>query len=137
MRTLLIILAWLWIPALPQSIALAAETPPAPVKPRKIQVEEFDKLRAQTNHIILDVRSAEEFKAGHVQGAANLSVQDPDFGKKIAGLDRSKTYLVHCARGRRSALATDQLVKAGFTNLVDFTGGFDAWQKSGKPVVKE
>lgn len=118
------------------SVGVAAETP-APIKPRQIQTEEFDQLRSKTNHVVLDVRSAEEFKAGHVKGAVNLNVQDPEFLKKAAELDRRKTYLVHCARGRRSAMASEQLTKAGFTNLLDFTGGFEAWKKAGKPVAKD
>lgn len=103
---------------------------------RKIQTGEFDRLRAKTNHVVLDVRTPEEFNAGHVPHAVNLNFQSPDFAKNIAGLDKGKTYLVHCARGRRSAAAVEQLGKAGITNVLDFTGGFDAWQKAGKPIEK-
>ncbi len=111
----------------------AADTAPSV---RKIQASEFDQLRAKTNHVVLDVRTPEEFKAGHVPHAVNLNLQSPDFAKNIASLDKGKTYLVHCARGRRSAAAVEQLGKAGITNVLDFTGGFEAWQKAGKPIVK-
>ena len=109
----------------------------ADAKPRKIQTEEFDQLRTKPNHVILDVRTVEEFKAGHLKDAVNLNVQDPGFSQKIGTLDRTKTYLVHCARGGRSARASDQLVKAGLTNVIDFTGGFEAWKKAGKPVTQD
>ena len=128
-----LVLGWILIVA--TSPALSAAD--APTAPKKIQVEEFDKLRTKPNHVVLDVRSAEEFKSGHVAGAVNMNVHDPEFGKKLQSLDKSKTYLVHCARGKRSALASEQLGKAGLTNILDFTGGFDAWQKAGKPVVKD
>lgn len=111
----------------------AADTAPSV---RKIQTAEFDTLRAKTNHVVLDVRTPEEFNAGHVPHAVNLNLQSPDFAKSIAGLDKGKTYLVHCARGRRSAAAVEQLGKAGITNVLDFTGGFAAWQAAGKPVEK-
>ena len=104
--------------------------------PRKIQIEEFDQLRSKTNYVVLDVRSPEEYKAGHVPNAVNLNVHDPLFAKQMSSLDATKTYLVHCARGRRSALATDQMNQKGLTNVLDFTGGFEVWQKSGKSVVK-
>ena len=115
----------------------AAEGSASDTKPRKIQTEEFDKLRTKPNHVILDVRTPEEFKAGHVKGAVNLNIQDPAFWKKVGDLDRRKTYLVHCARGGRSARASDQLGKAGLTNVIDYTGGFEAWKKDGKPVAKD
>lgn len=115
----------------------AADAAVADTKPRKVQTEEFDKLRTKPNHVILDVRTPEEFKAGHVKDAVNLNIQDPSFAQKVAALDQSKTYLVHCARGGRSARASDQLVKAGLRNVIDFTGGFEAWKKAGKPVTKE
>ena len=104
---------------------------------KKVQVEEFDKLRAKPNHVVLDVRTAEEFKAGHVAGAKNLDVHDPDFAKKLQSLDKSKTYLVHCAKGKRSAAASEQMSRAGLTNVIDFTGGFEAWKKAEKPIAKE
>jgi len=103
---------------------------------KKIKVEEFDSLRTKPNFQVLDVRTADEFKSGHVAGATNLNVHDPEFAKKLAALDKSKTYLVHCARGKRSAMATEQMLKAGLTNVLDFTGGFEAWIKAGKPVEK-
>ncbi|MBL9166947.1 MAG: rhodanese-like domain-containing protein [Verrucomicrobiales bacterium] len=115
----------------------AADAGASDAKSRKIQTEEFDRLRTKPNYLILDVRTPEEFKAGHVKDAINLNIQDPAFAQKVSVLDRSKTYLIHCARGGRSAKATDQLLKAGLTNVLDFTGGFEAWKKAGKPVTKE
>lgn len=57
------------------------------------------------NFVILDVRTPEEFAAGHLQDARNVSVngQSPSFTDAIAGFDRTKTYLVYCKAGSRSA----------------------------------
>src|SRR5437868_12048214 len=74
---------------------------------KNISVEEFDKLRADKNNVVLDVRTKKEFDAGHIPGAVNLDWNGPDFAKKAAELDKSKTYLVHCAAGVRSAKACD------------------------------
>src|SRR5438128_12007147 len=101
-----------------------------------INVEQFDKLRANTNTIVLDVRTPEEYSAGHIRGAKNIDINSPDFEKQIGQLDKSKTYLVHCAAGSRSARACRKLSKLNFTNCYNLLGGMRAWEKAGKPVEK-
>jgi rhodanese-related sulfurtransferase len=116
---------------------LAAEKPPVPKSVRNVGVEEFDKLRADKNHVVLDVRTPEEFAKGHIPGALNVDFNAPDFQKKVAELDKSKTYLVHCAGGVRSAKACTLMDKAAFANLVNLEPGYRAWEKAGKPVEKK
>ena len=101
----------------------------------KLSVEEFDKKRKEKDVVVIDVRTPEEFKAGHVPGAVNINIGDEDFDKKVAALDKDKTYLVHCARGGRSAQATGKM-KTELDKLYDFSGGMMAWEKAGKPVEK-
>jgi rhodanese-related sulfurtransferase len=115
---------------------MAAEKPPVPRSVKNVGVEEFDKLRADKNHVVLDVRTPEEFAKSHIPGAINVDFNAPDFQKKVAELDKSKTYLVHCAGGVRSAKACTLMDKAAFTNLVNLEPGFRAWEKAGKPVEK-
>jgi len=123
----------------------AQNSPPAPHGPkpptaktvRNVGVEEFDKLRANTNNVVLDVRTQKEFDAGHIPGAMNLDINAPDFQEKVGKLDKNKTYLVHCAAGARSAKACNAMDKLSFTNLVNLDPGFNAWQKAGKPVEKK
>ena len=103
---------------------------------KNIGVDEFDKLRKQTNTIVLDVRTSKEFVTGHIPGATNIDWYASDFEKKASGLDKSRTWLVHCAAGRRSASAADKLTGLRFTNVYNLEGGFNAWQKAGKPVEK-
>ena len=114
----------------------AEEAAHAHSKVKQVDVEQVDKLRAQKTNVVLDVRSEKEFKAGHIPGAVNLDVADPDFDAKAAKLDRSKTYITHCVIGHRSAKACDKLTAAGFTNILDFSSGLRAWEKAGKPVEK-
>src|SRR2546429_3251654 len=103
-------------------------------KVKIIGVEEFDKLRANKTNVVLDVRTPDEYKAGHIPGATNIDYTAPDFGEKIAGLDKDKTYLVHCAAGSRSARACKKLEGFGFKNLFDLHAGFSGWEEAGKPV---
>ena len=109
----------------------------APKAVRNVGVEEFDKLRHEKNTVVLDVRTEKEFKGGHIPGAVNLDFNAPDFQKKVAELDKSKTYLVHCAGGVRSGKACAIMDKTAFPNVVNLEPGFKAWEKAGKPVEKK
>ena len=108
----------------------------AQAKFKNVGVDQFDKLRQQTNAVVLDVRTPKEFAAGHIPGAVNIDWNAADFGKKAAELDKSKTYLVHCAVGGRSAKASDKMTALQLTNVYNLEGGMKAWEKAGKPVEK-
>src|SRR4051812_28522480 len=86
----------------------------------KVSVEEFDQMRKTDRAVVLDVRTPEEFNAGHVPGAVNLDVNSPDFDKKLESLDKNKTYLLHCQRGGRSARAAEKM-QPSVGNLFDIT----------------
>jgi rhodanese-related sulfurtransferase len=103
---------------------------------KNASVEQFDKLRSNTNNVVLDVRTKKEFESGHIPGAINIDWNGPDFEKQVSSLDRSKTYLVHCAAGVRSSKACNAMAKLKFTNCVNLETGFKAWEKAGKPVAK-
>ena len=103
---------------------------------RNVDVDEFAKLREDKKNVVLDVRTEKEYKAGHIPGARLIDIGSPDFDKQIAKLDKSKTYLVHCAAGGRSAKACKKMDTLGFTNLVNLTPGFKGWEKAGQPVEK-
>jgi rhodanese-related sulfurtransferase len=68
---------------------------------------------------VIDVRTPQEFAAGHLEGARNVDVEAADFASKIASLDKGAPYLVYCHSGRRSAIAAAQMATAGFTDIVD------------------
>ncbi len=103
---------------------------------KRVDVEEFDKLRADKKNVVLDVRTESEFKTAHIPGAINIDVNAGDFDEKAAKLDKGKTYLVHCAAGGRSARASKKLEGMGFKELYDLAPGFKGWEKAGKPVEK-
>jgi len=114
----------------------AAETKAPNTKVQRIDVEQYDKLRANTNNVLLDVRTKAEYEKGHIPGATNIDISSPRFDESVAKLDTNKTYLVNCAVGMRSARACKKLEGMGFKNLYDLAPGFDGWKKAGKPVDK-
>jgi phage shock protein E len=86
--------------------------------------------------VVLDVRTADEFSDGHIKGAVNLDFNGKDFKKAAAKLDPSKTYLVHCQAGGRSARSLPVLKEAGLQNLVHMADGFGGWADAGLPTRK-
>jgi len=103
---------------------------------KNVDVAGFEKLRAEKENVVLDVRTAKEFQAGHIPGAINIDVNAPDFPEKVTKLDKNKTYLVHCAAGVRSARACHKMSQLDFPKLYNLEGGFRAWEKAGNPVEK-
>lgn len=104
---------------------------------KNVGVADFDKFRADTNSVVLDVRTPKEFAAGHVPGAVHIDWYAADFDQKVGELDKGKTYLVHCAAGGRSAKACEKMTgKLGFAACYNLEGGFKAWERTGKPVQK-
>jgi rhodanese-related sulfurtransferase len=121
----------------PKAKPAHGDKPATPKPVRNVGVEEFDKLRADSKNTVLDVRTADEFAKGHIPGAVNLDYNAPDFQKKVAALDKNKTYLVHCAGGVRSAKACVVMDNLQFKSLINLEPGFRAWEKAGKPVEKK
>jgi rhodanese-related sulfurtransferase len=81
---------------------------------------------------VLDVRTPEEFAAGHLRGATNLDVQAADFRQRAGELDKDATYVLYCRSGGRAGAAGDMLADMGFTDVVN-AGGFDDLTAAGLP----
>jgi thioredoxin 1 len=104
----------------------------------KVSIEQFEKfLVEKSNALILDVRTPEEFAAGHVKGAVNLNIYDAGFKDALVKLDKSKPVLVYCKAGGRSADAATQMQALGFSEVYNFGGGMLAWANADKPMVKD
>ena len=92
------------------------------------------KLKAGDVHV-LDVRRAAEWEAAHIEDATwwpldNFKVSPPE-------LDHDAPIAVHCKGGYRSMIASSLLQRAGFKNVINVIGGFDAWQQAKLPSVSE
>ncbi len=102
---------------------------------KDISPQEFQKLIGE-NSIVLDVRTADEYNAGHLEGAVNIDFFSTNFMDEVLKLDKSKILLIHCASGGRSSKAMSQLSGKGFNYLYNMLGGFGAWKQSNLPIVK-
>ena len=120
-------------------VALADDDKKPEVKPaaKLVTPAEAEKLIAAKKVVVLDVRTPEEYAAGHIAGATNVNFNGKDFQAKLEKLDKDQTYLVHCAVGMRSAKACKKMDELQFRNLYDLQGGLNAWKKAGLPVAKE
>lgn len=96
---------------------------------------DFQAKAQEAGVILLDVRTAGEFAAGHIEGAINIDVEGMTFEGEIKGLDNTKTYAIYCQSGRRSRIAIETMTKAGFTKLFNLDQGIGSWQSAGLPVV--
>ena len=97
-------------------------------------VELAEQLRERPGEIqVVDVRKAGEWEAGHVEQAVLKPLSE--LTMKIADLDPEKPIAVHCKSGYRSSIATSLLKRAGFREVMNVTGGFDAWVAQKLPVA--
>ena len=94
-------------------------------------------LSAENDVIVLDVRTPQEFSAGHIEGALNLDIKQDGFKERLAKLEKGNAFLVHCASGRRSQLSVAIMEELGFENIYHLDGGFNAWKQAGNPVAIE
>jgi rhodanese-related sulfurtransferase len=89
----------------------------------------FDKIRQSPNVLILDVRTLDEYKAGHIPGAVNIDFYSDDFEQKVKQIRGYDRVLVYCASGRRSTASIDVLKKAGFSYIGNLDGGYNKWSR--------
>ena len=95
---------------------------------KTVTQKKFERLMNKKNTVLLDVRTTEEYKAGHIPGAVQIDVQKTDaFKKQVESLDKNKIYLVYCRSGKRSNTAKTLMSELGFTKLYDLEGGFTKW----------
>ena len=81
------------------------------------------KLEETPKPVLIDVRTAGEFKQGAIKGAINIDIMSGNFAQRIAQLDKTKTYLLYCRSGNRSGQACSIMANNGFTNLYNLSGG--------------
>ena len=92
----------------------------------KISMSEgIERMAADEDFILLDVRRADEFAAGHIPGAVNLP-NEKIGTEEIASLpNKNQTIYIYCRSGNRSKKAADKLLALGYTSLIEFGGILD------------
>jgi len=102
---------------------------------REVTVEETQqRLKANSNAKLIDVREDNEWQAGRAAGAEHLGkgIIERDIEAKVP--DKSAELILYCGGGFRSALAADVLQQMGYTNAFSMAGGWKAWKDSGAEV---
>lgn len=94
---------------------------------KRITQEEFKKELAEDVQLI-DVRTPEEFAAGHIAGAINVDFHN-DFENQIQQVDLTKKTLIYCHSGGRSAKALEIMKSMGFPAVYELEGGFSSWKE--------
>ncbi len=97
--------------------------------------DEFEKGISAANVQVLDVRTAGEFKTGHIKNALQADwTKNKQFADRIQYVDKDKPVYIYCLVGGRSAAAAEWMRKNGFTKVIELTGGINAWKAAGKPL---
>jgi len=103
-------------------------------KTAQVNVEDLVRELRSGKIVVLDVRRDPERKTGHVDGSSWWPLDR--FKAELPAMDKNLRVAVHCKSGYRSMVACSMLQRAGYENVVNVTGGFDAWEKAGAPVVR-
>lgn len=125
-----------WMATVGESVQSSAAAPPPPPPPTSVPVRVAHEL-LQAGHRYLDVRTAEEFSAGHAAGAVNVPymfrlgsgmTKNPNFVEEVLAIfGKDDEIIVGCQLGKRSLMAATDLISAGFTGITDIAGGYAAW----------
>lgn len=93
-----------------------------------------DRIEAGSPPVILDVRTREEFRDGHIPGAINIPYDE--LATRLAELSvaESQEVVVYCRSGRRARIAEATLQEGSFSNVRDLAGHWQAWPESGPPT---
>ncbi|MBU3742017.1 MAG: rhodanese-like domain-containing protein [Candidatus Kapabacteria bacterium] len=109
---------------------------PAPTG-RDISVDETaSMIRADTNVVLVDVRTADEYASGHLHNSRLMDYYKPGFHRALQTLPRNKDVILYCRSGRRSAEAKHFLDSIGYTRVYNMAGGIIAWNEHHYPVEK-
>ena len=124
------------IPLIAAVLALALACQPAPPQAKATisSAELAAELKQGAAPVILDVRSPEEYGAGHIPGARNVPLDQLAARLPELGIAKTDEVVVHCERGPRAAQAEALLAKDGYEHVVDLEGHMKGWRESGLPV---
>lgn len=92
-------------------------------------------IASSTPPLLLDVREYPEFGAGHLKDARLIPLAEIE--RRAGELSKAPPIVTLCRSGSRSTEAASALVRLGFTNVSQLTGGMMAWEQAGLPVEKE
>ncbi len=94
----------------------------------------LEKYKNDPNTILLDVRTMDEYNAGHIKGAKEVDYYAPDFMAKLSALDKNKRYFIYCRSGHRSGDTLQKMKSLGFKEVYNLQYGFNSWKQAGLPI---
>lgn len=128
-RTAIALVAFVLIAGSACNTAGKGEHKPGKSAYESVNVDEFEKLMANPEYVLIDFRTPQEIAQGKIRKDA-LAIDylaGEIFKASIAQLDKNKTYLVYCRSGRRSGEASQVMVQQGFKKVYNLDGGITAW----------
>jgi phage shock protein E len=93
-----------------------------------------DAMSMDSNYVLLDVRTPEEFSASTLQGAVNIDYHAEDFSEQLSALDKDVNYYIYCRVGNRSHKTLLLMEDMKFKKVSELDGGIKAWEQEGLPV---
>ena len=113
-----------------------AQAPSVAPAPQVAQVSQQAMLEMQVKKdaslLLLDVRTPEEFAAGHIPGAVNIPFNE--VAGHLSEIPKDDEVVLYCHSGRRAGLAAEALAANGYTKLAHLEGDMQGWQRSNRPV---
>lgn len=88
-----------------------------------------------TDYILVDVRTAEEYESGHIQDAVNFDFYSKSFQNDILSLDKSASIVLYCITQNRSTKTANYLKENGYKEITVLEGGITSWVKNGNDLV--
>lgn len=107
------------------SVGCSSDDPAADSGPKQVSATEALKLIEETKMEVIDVRTPEEFNAGHIPGAKSIPLQDIE--SRLEEFNQEQAYLLVCQSGNRSAQAQDILTENGIKNTYNMLQGMGQW----------
>ena len=92
-----------------------------------VDSKEFAEAISAPQMQIVDARTPQEFKEGHIPGAVNIDINSKDFTRQTESLDKTRPVAVYCRSGRRSKIAAKELTVNGF-EVTELDGGIITWE---------
>ncbi|MBL4661642.1 MAG: rhodanese-like domain-containing protein [Alcanivoracaceae bacterium] len=102
-----------------------------------VNASELTQLVNHKNAVLIDTRTIDEHKQGHIVNAINIPLADLISGKTAINKFKDKTVITYCKSGMSSKSACKYLLKSGIENVFNLTGGINSWINEKLPIVKK
>ncbi len=98
---------------------------------------QFNELLQTNKYLLLDIRTADEYAAGHLENAKQIDYyQTQAFSDYLDRLDKNAKYLIYCRTGKRSSVASQIMQSKGFEDVTELLGGYNAWVTVGLSISR-